>query len=632
MNEKFLKDLKIDISLSDPKKRCILLSFLFVVALVIRLFYIDNSLTQEIHDFRQTQTAITVQCYFNDGWSFFNYETPLFGAPWNVIFECPIYQSIVYFFMKITGMLNIDIGCRIVSIIMFMLSAVMLYRFCRLITGKLVISVVVYSLYLFLPYNIYWSRAALIDYTSVLFGLIYACGLTNWLYNEKNASYIIALFFGVLAYLQKSTSMFPVIAMLGMLILKYYYVDFKKSGADLKKYISKIRVGQLILLVIICIVPVVSGYLWVRYSDESKSDMYYLRNFTSEALKDWNYGTLSQKFSIRNWDTIVNRLKDYSCGAFILFYVVIVCLSPSCRKLDYASVLLANFKKDSFLILSNIVAILFTVFILFNLYYVHNYYIIALTPYLSILTGIMIYDIVSSAAPHIRSIGITAATVLTILVGCFSGSENLIYLDYAFHERKEPKDIWNYISDITTPDDRIIIEGNDWTSEFAYKMNRKCFMLIAGEDDSYFAKNIFPYDNYSVILAENPARLKNTLSECSLVVGRLGFSAYMAEILQGDISDVAKNADPVMCENDLYSVNAESSDWIVFSRKAGDSKKYCITVTLSDGNMCDCSVFFPEGADTAVYSPTKLGSITAVSCEEDITGVSVYKFDLQNQI
>ena len=219
---------------------------------------------------------------------------------------------------------------------------------------------------------------------------------------------------------------------------------------------------------------------------------------------------------------------------------------------------------------------------------------------------------------------------MTILVGCFSGSENLLYLDYAFHERKDPNDIWNYISDITTPDDRIVIEGHDWTAAPAYKMNRKCFMLIAGEDDSYFAKNIFPYDNYTVILAENPAKLENTLSECSLVVGRLGFSAYMAEILHGDITDVAENAVPVMCENDLYPVNIESSDWIVFSRKEGDSKKYSITVTLSDGNICNCSVFFPKGAATAVYSPAKLGSITAVSCEEDITGVSVYKFDLQN--
>ena len=257
MNEKLHKYQITDKSLSNPKIRYVLLFIMFIVAFAIRCVNFDNSLTQEMHSFRQAQTAITVQCYINDGWSLFKYETPVFGAPWNVIFECPIYQSIVYAFMKSIGTVNVDMGCRIISIVMFMLSAVMLYRFSLLLTNETGLSMIIYSLYLFLPYNIYWSRAALIDYTSVLFGLIYACNLIDWLYNRKRLSYEISMIFGICAYLQKSTSMFPVIAFTGMFILKYYYDSYKQSGRNIKSYISEILTMRLTFLIMLCIIPAV---------------------------------------------------------------------------------------------------------------------------------------------------------------------------------------------------------------------------------------------------------------------------------------------------------------------------------------------------------------------------------------
>ena len=72
-------------------------------AFLIRLININAPLIGQQHDFRQSQTAIVIQCFFKDGLDILGYQIPVFGAPWKVPFELPLYQSLVYICMRAFG-------------------------------------------------------------------------------------------------------------------------------------------------------------------------------------------------------------------------------------------------------------------------------------------------------------------------------------------------------------------------------------------------------------------------------------------------------------------------------------------------------------------------------------------------
>src|SRR5882757_9798087 len=61
------------------------------------------------HDFRQLQTAISAHWLKQDGFRL-NYETPLFGPPWSIPMEFPVYQWCVATFSRLTGVPLIQSG------------------------------------------------------------------------------------------------------------------------------------------------------------------------------------------------------------------------------------------------------------------------------------------------------------------------------------------------------------------------------------------------------------------------------------------------------------------------------------------------------------------------------------------
>ena len=204
--------------IKENRKLIVIVVVLFL-SFLLRIQNLWFPIGGDMHSTRQTQTAITIQSYFHDGWTLLRYETPIFGHPWRVPLEFPIYQSIVYFVMKIFHKTNIDVWCRLVSLCTFYFSVFALKKVSDLIMDKK-ISYVVCTVYLFAPFTIAWSRAAMIDYMAALFALVYVWGLYAWLTQGKK-TYAVTVLFGSLAYLQKATTMFPYVIFLACLILGY---------------------------------------------------------------------------------------------------------------------------------------------------------------------------------------------------------------------------------------------------------------------------------------------------------------------------------------------------------------------------------------------------------------------------
>ena len=116
----------------------IIFYLIMIGTIILHYWSVNVPLIQDkYHSFRTTETAIVIQDYFRNGLSFFNYSMPLFGKPWNVMFEFPTYQALVYGVMRLFDATNIDFCARIVSIIVFYACTFLLIRFISYITNQL---------------------------------------------------------------------------------------------------------------------------------------------------------------------------------------------------------------------------------------------------------------------------------------------------------------------------------------------------------------------------------------------------------------------------------------------------------------------------------------------------------------
>lgn len=365
------------------EKRNINLMFfaIIVISLLIRIMNLDIPIGNDIHAFRQTETAIIIQNYFQDGWSIFGYEMPLFGKPWKVLFECPIYQTAVYAVMRLLGQSNIDLWCRIVSLGIFYLSAFVLKKTVDLFTEGNV-SIYVCCVYLCSIFNIYWSRAAMIDFMSVLFGILYVWGFYSWFLDGNRRRYGMGLFFGCLGYLLKATTMFPYVFLLAFLLINYWIKDLnnqkgQNSKIHIKEYLYK-QCKRILPLFIICVIPVIVGMLWTYWADFVKGSSEYTDWLTSANLSTWNYGTWVQRCDLDNWEVIVERLVNFFGGKIVFIVLMIIYLAVSRRK-------------NIIVLLYSFAACFMTIGILFNLYYVHDYYLMALSPLICLFYGVLLH-------------------------------------------------------------------------------------------------------------------------------------------------------------------------------------------------------------------------------------------------
>lgn len=136
----------------------ILLVFFFIFTFILRIRNISMPILDQF-SMRQTHTAITIQSFIRDGLNIFDYQTPILGpGSWSIPYEFPVYQATsywVYKFLLLFGFNNIDIAGRIVNIVFFYLSVIVLFRFSRLLFNNVHIPILAVFCYVGSPFVIF---------------------------------------------------------------------------------------------------------------------------------------------------------------------------------------------------------------------------------------------------------------------------------------------------------------------------------------------------------------------------------------------------------------------------------------------------------------------------------------------
>lgn len=555
-------------------------------AFAVRFININGPLYYQPHSFRQAQTLITVQSFLNDGLKIIGYQTPVMGPPWTIPFEFPVYQVIVYLVLKLTGMQNITLCANIVSIVIFMLTAGVLWKFICEFVNQTVADITA-IVFLFMPYDILWSRAALIDYLSVLLALVYVYSFIKVL-NGKRKYAFAALISGILAYLCKSTTMFPYAFLLGVIIIVHFV---RKKRIDYS--------FDTLLLIAICILPVIPVVFWNIYTDAVKlSGNIGMQHLATGSLNSWLFASPMERLTPACWKMIGYRIYNM-CGQMWIPVLFVLYLVNRNRPF------LKRF-------LLSIVSPLFVIIVCFNLFYVHSYYLISVTPFLAFALGIMVYNLFLLMKKFTLPAAITA--VVIVLLGAFAS--DAINRDKIMHTDPVNKNSFDYISRITREDDCLIMNGYDWSPVYLYCADRKGYMIWEYEDydlDFQIENAIVPdKDIYKAMVGND---IDQSLAVIDLYPDNIQFVANDYDLVARFLPEQAAREylgdsgtwDMLQLSDNILTVPSPENTLLKIVRDSVEGEDFIYAdVTCGDGTVIETLVLYADESDTAYFDLTGL--------------------------
>jgi hypothetical protein len=413
--------------------------------------------------FREAQTAIT-SYYMAKGESpFLAYEVPVLGEPWAVPMEFPLYQWVL---AKLGGE-NIHVirwVGRILSLLFWFGCLYLAY----LISGHAPIAMEERRWFVCLlaaaPVLVGYSAALLIE----SFALFWALGYL-WFYLRARQRptvgiVVVTCLLGLLASLSKPTTWAPFGGVIILATALDLFVGLR-ARASIGSLIAKsVRAG-----VIVC-VPLIAGFMWVKYGDSVKMENPLTVGLTSESLSSWNYGTLAQKLSPLVWGVILAKQWILLFGFAAILLPFVLCAGA------WGSMLkMTDYRSAVWLILA--IAGYFSAPVVFtNLHFRHDYYLFA-NGFFLIAAFVLALGILRT---WLTPKWIQAVYVLT-LISAGSVSFGYIGLRKSLSEPVEDVVIREVLA-LKQPGP-VIYLGLSWSSKIPYEVERRALMLDINNPD-----------------------------------------------------------------------------------------------------------------------------------------------------
>jgi hypothetical protein len=408
------------------------------------------------HAFRQTQTAYTARIFHENAVDLWHPKLPVLGEPFEVPFEFPLFQVAASVAMD-AGFRD-DVAARATGLLCFLATALLLFGLVRRVAGRASAMAALVA-FLATPFAFAWSRASMIEYLATAGAVGFAWATIAWRDHPRWPIGGLALAAGAVGMLVKPTT-----AILWILPALGYRPT--SPGA---------RTGRRTRaqLTAIVVTPLVAALIWTRHADSVKAASPMTSWLTSDALREWNLGTLDQRVSLDVWHEIGDRLLAYVVGfAGLLFLAcAVVAVARSAQRRFWIGVSLA----------AVLPLLVFT-----NLYLVHDYYLAAITPASAALIGLGAGFAWSKlpSSPHVR--GLAAAVVLVLLLSPLWFARDY-WQDARTTERSpETLTLAAEVAARTNPDDRVLVLGLDWNPAVLYYARRRGLMVVERNADASY--------------------------------------------------------------------------------------------------------------------------------------------------
>jgi hypothetical protein len=304
----------------------------------------------------------------------------------------------------------------------------------------------------------------MIESTALFFAMTHAVFLLDYIKLKKSKYLIFSIFMGILGILTKATTLPP----FTVAVILYQTMFLFAQKKSILKSIDK----SFILIVFSIILPYAIGLSWVDYSDEIKKMNPFGFYITSESLKEWNYGTIGQKFSLRLWLLLIpGRMIPDLFGHIIVLFLLCSILIIVYKNLNKKFIF--NIKEFKPLKLSAVLFFLFLLpIVLFtNLHIVHDYYQIANGIFL-ILCAALLIDYLLIHNKHIGYFAFFVLLISQISTFYIKDFQKIINPTYSSEYLSALK-----IKKLTEFDNIIVGYGSDWTSVVPLYAERKSLMI-----------------------------------------------------------------------------------------------------------------------------------------------------------
>jgi hypothetical protein len=363
------------------RSKLILLAWILMVgcSLAIRI----PGLYDLSYQWRPLQTELTVYWFAREGIDLLNYQTPIYGTPWQIPFEFPLFQALAALLFN-AGTGGLDFASRLTALLCFYLSALFLYLLCGKIFADDLTRFATLSLFLWLPYTIHYSTEPLIDHLALACALAYLYFILLWLDPPSSSGYaLLATIFGSLCLLVKPTTIpivaIPILAFVLRDVLGEYLNPPFRFHHVLR--IAWARRSYWLTLLLMAAVPVLIGSLWTRYADLVKAGSEFTEWLTSEALVSWYFGSWSLRLDQHVWiDRISEAQRLYLPYGLSIFAVLGMFVAAH-------MIPFPGERTETRLFVLSVIASLGITFALFLSLYQQQYYFISLSASMAILGG-----------------------------------------------------------------------------------------------------------------------------------------------------------------------------------------------------------------------------------------------------
>lgn len=342
----------------------------------------------------------------------------------------------------------------------------------------------------------------MIESTAVFFGFSFlafvALGVSAWRKEGRVRLawlwLVLALCCGVLCALVKATT-FPSFGLAALGLALFLLASYPPRSEW--PHIARV-IGVIGILVVLCIG---AALLWTRHADSLKSLNPISAHLVSKYLETWNYGTLSQKFSMDFWrNTILGRAVPETVGSGW----VLLILAPALWFAKW---------RERFLLLCLVCLFLLPMVLFTNLHIIHSYYQYANSFWL-VLAAALGFCIISRKIP-------TWSLVLMmtlVLASQFYTYSSTYYLATTYK--------WNAVMDVgwfikknTPKNSAIMVVGDDWSPEVAFYSKRKALYIPNWVD------GFFPVDEEALCVAlKNPESILGGLKLGAVIIRNQGLA------------------------------------------------------------------------------------------------------------
>lgn len=375
---------------------------LLVIAAILRIPTLTAPLL-ETHAFRQTQTAFPAVIYAREGIDILRPVVPVFGPGSPLPFEFPLFQVVGA--LLLTLGIHDELALRSLALVTFLATATVLWQLVRRNVSERV-ALLALALFVFSPFSLLFSRAVLVEYTATLAALVFVYAALEYDRDRRRRWMAVAAAGGIVAALVKINT-----------------AAFWLLPALLTRRPAIIGVAGL---------AGIAGLAWTVYASTVRDANLYSASLG--ALTEWVFG--GGRLTLDLWvDALTPSVQGISL--LLLPLALFVARRPERRFWSWMAI-----------------AAVGPILAMTNLYAIHDYYSIAISPAIVALAAGGV-DYLWTERPQWRPVAV-ALTFTGVLV-------SVHYVRPAYAGGDEAGVLPTVAEIETLPPGPIVVESDDWS-------------------------------------------------------------------------------------------------------------------------------------------------------------------------